>query len=106
MHLGNREAGLLFISNKGNQISFRATNDLVAHAGERANVHRPNPQHRAINPHPFHHTFTREWKKRGGDIESLSEVFGHRSVAMTIDLYGTKSVNDLHENYRRVVEGG
>lgn len=106
MHLGKRKTGALFISNKGNPISLRAVNDLVARAGQRAGVTHPNPRHHVINPHLFRHTFAREWKKRGGDLESLSRILGHSSVAMTIDLYGTKSVEDLQEDYRRVMEGG
>jgi integrase len=105
MHLGKRKTGPLFISNKGNSISVRAINDLVGRAGERAGVKHPNPRRRAINPHLFRHTFARQWKKNGGDLESLSKILGHTSVAMTIDLYGTKSVVDLQEDYRRVMEG-
>ena len=64
----------------------------------------PSPRHRVINPHLIRHTFAREWKKNGGDLESLSKILGHSSVAMTIDLYGTKSVEDLREDYQRVME--
>lgn len=104
MYLGKRKTGPLFVSNKGNPISVRAINDLVGRAGERAGVKHPNPRHRAINPHLFRHTFAQEWKKNGGDLESLSKILGHSSVGMTIDLYGTKSVADLQEDYRRVME--
>jgi len=103
MYLGKRKTGPLFVSNKGNAISARAINDLVAHAGAKAHVKHPNPRRRAINPHLFRHTFAREWKKNGGDLESLSKILGHSSVATTIDLYGTKSVADLQEDYMRVM---
>jgi len=104
MHLGKRKTGPLFMSNKGNPVSLRAVNDLVARAGKRAGVRHPNRRHRVINPHLFRHTFAWEWKRNGGDLKSLSKILGHSSVGMTKDLYGTKRVEDLGDDYRRVIE--
>lgn len=104
MYLGKRRAGPLFISNKGNPISVRAINDLVARAAAKTNVTHPNPRRRWVNPHPFRHAFAREWSRNGGHLESLSKILGHSSVATTIDLHGTKSVADLQEDYARVME--
>jgi hypothetical protein len=39
----------------------------------------------------------------GGELESLSKILGHTSIATTIDLYGTKSLADLQEDYYRVM---
>ena len=74
-------------------------------AGERAGVKNPNPASGGrLTCHLFRHTFARHWKQRGGDIESLAQILGHASSATTVDLYGTLSIDDVQDNYDRLME--
>jgi integrase/recombinase XerD len=74
MYLGKRKTGPLFISNKGNAISVRAINDLVARASDKAKVKHPNPRRRAINPHLFRHTFQEPGRRWRGTRVSIKDT--------------------------------
>jgi integrase len=52
----------------------------------------------------FRHSFAREWKKRGGSIETLSKILGHTSVKTTLDEYGTEDLQTVQENYSKVFQ--
>jgi integrase len=82
-------------------------NRIVTAAGERAGVKNPNPASDGrLTCHLFRHTFARHWKQRGGDIESLAQILGHASSSTTVDLYGTLSIDDVQQNYDRIVSAG
>jgi len=36
-------------------------------------------------------------------MESLQKLLGHASIRTTFDLYGTQSIDDVQENYERMV---
>lgn len=101
--IGKLKTGPLFVSQRGGPVSPRSLNRIVTTAGELAGVKSPNPQHDGrVTPHLFRHSFARTWKDRGGSIESLAKILGHSSVATTMDLYGTESIDDVQENYEKV----
>lgn len=102
-HVGTRKKGPVFESNKGGKLSERQVNNIVASAGRKAGVENPNPKYKNITCHLFRHSFAREWKKQGGSIESLAKILGHTSVKTTLDEYGTEDIEDVQENYERVV---
>lgn len=102
--IGRRNTGPIFLSNRGEAFTPRHVNRIVAAAGDRAGVKSPNPSAHGLTCHLFRHSFARHWKQRGGDIESLSHILGHASSATTVDLYGTQSIDDVHENYDRLME--
>ena len=77
----------------------------MAWAGKKAGVENPNPKYKNLTPHLFRHSFAREWKKQGGSIESLSKILGHTSVKTTLDEYGTEDIDQVQENYERVMSG-
>lgn len=57
------------------------------------------------NPHTTRHTFATRWLRRGGRLETLSDVMGHESIATTKDLYAHLDTTDvLRDLY--VIEGG
>ena len=62
-----------------------------------------NPKYKNITCHLFRHSFSREWKKQGGSIESLAKILGHTSVKTTLDEYGTEDIEEVQENYERVI---
>lgn len=104
--IGRRATGPLFLSLRKGSLTVRQLNRIVHDVGQLAGVDNPNPDAGGITCHLFRHTFARQWKQRGGDIETLTNILGHASSATTVDLYGTQSVEDMKENYRRVMETG
>jgi integrase/recombinase XerC len=100
----HRKAGAVFVSQRGDHLTPRQVNWLVAKAGELAGVENPNPKYQHLTCHLFRHSFAREWKKRGGSIESLSKILGHTSIKTTLDEYGTEDLADVQDNYQRTVQ--
>lgn len=99
-----RKTGALFESNRGGQLTLRQINWIVAKAGELSGIKNPNPKHSRIACHLFRHSFAREWKKKGGSIETLSKILGHTSIKTTLDEYGTEDLEDVKENYKKIME--
>lgn len=101
--IGRRKKGYIFESNRGGKLTLRQVNWLVAKAGQESGVKNPNPKYDNITCHLFRHSFAREWKKKGGSIESLSKILGHTSIKTTLDEYGTEDFQDVKENYEKIV---
>jgi len=101
--VGSQQAGPVFKSRRGIQLSLRQVNRIVADAGKQARVNNPNPKYKNITPHLFRHSFARLWKERGGDIEALSKIMGHSSVRTTWDLYGKSSLSDIQRQYAEIM---
>ena len=93
--LSARKTGPLFINTRGEELTVRQINNIVAAAGNRAGVENPNPKYKNITCHLLRHSFARHWKKRGGSIESLSKILGHTSVKTTLDEYGTEDLQEV-----------
>jgi len=101
--IGSRKTGPVVTDRRGGNLSVRQINKIVARAGELAEVRNPNPKYGNLTCHLFRHSFAREWKKRGGSIESLSKILGHTSVKTTLDEYGTEDLETVEENYAKVL---
>lgn len=101
--VANRKNGPIFVSQRGGNLTPRQVNWIVARAGELAGVKNPNPKYEHLTCHLFRHSFAREWKKRGGSIETLAKILGHSSVKTTLDEYGTENLEDIQDNYRRII---
>jgi len=100
-----RKTGPVFLTNRDGNLNVRQVNRIVAAAGQRAGVKNPNPASGGlVTCHLFRHTFAREWKRKGGDIESLANILGHASSATTVDLYGKLSADDVQANYDRLMD--
>ena len=61
-----------------------------------------------IEAHRFHdlrHTFTVESLRAGVDVKTVSEMLGHRSVSLSLDVYGhvTKAMKDEAANKLQAV---
>ncbi|MCJ7783831.1 MAG: site-specific integrase [Desulfobacterales bacterium] len=102
--INSRKTGPLFKSNRDGSLVLRQINWIVAKAGERSGIKNPNPNYSKITCHLFRHSFAREWKKRGGSIETLSKILGHTSIKTTLDEYGTEDLQDVQENYNKIMQ--
>jgi len=95
-----RRRGPVFLSGRGRRLSIRQVSRIVSDAGARAGVRNPDPDSQGrLGCHLFRHTLARRWKDSGAPIESLSRILGHASVATTLDLYGTKSADDVQADF-------
>ncbi|OGF53546.1 MAG: hypothetical protein A2Z21_07565 [Candidatus Fraserbacteria bacterium RBG_16_55_9] len=47
-----------------------------------------------INPHLFHHSFSRNALSAGMDIRRVSQMLGHSSIKTTVDVNGTPSLDE------------
>ena len=101
--LGNREKGPVFTNSRSDKLTLRQINNVVARAGERAGIQNPNPKYKNLTCHLFRHSFAGEWKKQGGPTESLSKILGHTSVKTALDEYGTEDLEEVQENYERMM---
>lgn len=102
--VANRKKGPIFMSQRGGFLAPRQINWIVAKAGQLAGVENPNPKYDRLTCHLFRHSFAREWKKRGGSIESLSKILGHTSIKTTLDEYGTEGLEDVQQNYAEIMQ--
>lgn len=53
------------------------------------------------NPHSFRHGFAREYIKAGGDVVTLAQLLGHKSVNTTAAYYAVFSANELAEMHEQ-----
>jgi integrase/recombinase XerD len=103
--VGARTAGPVFLSNRKAALTPRHVNRIVERAGRLAQVRNPNPGSGGrITCHLLRHTFARLWRERGGDIESLAQILGHKSMARTAQMYGSEGCEDVQAQYRRIME--
>lgn len=100
--IGNRETGIIFISNKGGRLSLKQVNNIIAAAGERANLTNPNPRLKTINCHILRHSFARRFLRSGGRIDVLQRLLGHSTISTTVNVYGSPSLDDIQKQYRDV----
>lgn len=45
----------------------------------------------------------RQWQKQGGVTESLGKIRGYTFVKTTLDEYGTEALEEVQENYQKVM---
>jgi integrase len=57
------------------------------------------------NPHTSRHTFATRWRQRGLELDDLSKVLGHASVAITADLYVHTTASQRGDRMRELIDG-
>ena len=95
--IGYKREGYVFESQKGNKLSVRQINYVVATAGMKAEVKHPNPHEKFINPHLFRHSIARHLKSMNFQIEWVQNFLGHSSIKTTMDAYGTLGIDEMQE---------
>ena len=48
-----------------------------------------------INPHAWRHAFAREYLRSGGDLSTLSDILGHKEIAVTASAYANFLPSEL-----------
>jgi len=97
----DKKLGWLFPSpsNDKNHISIVQINRILAKAGNKAEIKNPNPDLKNINPHLLRHSYSRILKDKGMGLESIQKLMRHSSIKTTMDMYGTKSIDDVQDEF-------
>jgi integrase/recombinase XerD len=72
------DAGYLFLSRNGRQMSRQDIWNIVQKRGARAGISRSR-----LHPHVLRHSFATHLQRRGMDLRTLQELLGHSSIATT-----------------------
>jgi integrase len=56
---------------------------------------RRNPEQKDWTYHDLRHSFAHNFLKNGGNMYALQAILGHKSISMTIDLYGQLKAADV-----------
>lgn len=60
-----------------------------------ASFKRSNPIDKDWHLHDLRHSFAYNFLKKGGEMYQLQAILGHKSIQMTIDLYGNMKSHDI-----------
>lgn len=80
--IGPRQAGPVFPSPRGGELSTRSVQLLVKRMAIKAEL-RDAAKPRAVSPHKLRHAFASRMLERGATIEAVREALGHASIATT-----------------------
>jgi integrase/recombinase XerD len=82
----------VFLNQRGGRLSRQSVWQIIAAAGERAQLARE------ISPHTLRHSFATHLLEGGADVRVVQELLGHSSVATT-QIYTLITVDALREVY-------
>lgn len=82
LHIGGREAGPVFVSQRGAAFGVRRVQQLVKQTAEEAKITK------RVHPHLLRHTYAMMLRRRGVDVDVISDVLGHESIETTRHYYG------------------
>ncbi len=88
----------LFVTGKGEPLAGESIRSMLRRLGKKAGV-----QH--SNAHTFRHTFARNYLRRGGDVETLRRILGHKSIEYT-RRYLNLLISDVKEKHQQVSPAG
>lgn len=112
-----RPSGFLFSGRSSCKVHMakEEINYIVARLGKKAGLTNPIPSkhvnrskqgsfelHQQINPHLLRHTCIRNYLKNGGDIRMAQKLARHSNIGLTLQTYGSPSINDRIVDFRDV----
>ncbi len=83
IHVGDRQAGPLFVSRAGGAFTTRRVQQIVKATAEAAGISKP------VYPHLLRHTYASVLRRRGVPVDVIREQLGHADVATTQLYYGS-----------------
>lgn len=92
------DSGGLFLTKSGEPLKGDGVQSMLRRLGEKAGV-----QH--CNAHTFRHTFARNYLRRGGDVETLRRIMGHKSIETT-RRYLNLVIDDVKQKHQQVSPAG
>jgi len=93
LHLGGRDRGYLFESNRHHRYSPRAVQKLIQAAAEEAGISR------RVYPHLLRHSVAQILLDRGMPLDQLQKFLGHKDPRTT-QIYAESSLSSVTRSYR------
>ena len=91
-YVGNRSLGRVF------DIGIRHIQRIIKRQARAAKIRDPE----RVTPHKLRHSFAVHWIQRGGDLERLRRILGHRSLDTT-QVYLQFQMDDIKREYNRIM---
>ncbi|HEX8297557.1 MAG TPA: tyrosine-type recombinase/integrase [Rubricoccaceae bacterium] len=82
VHVGDRQAGPLFVSRAGGAYTTRRVQQIVKATAEAAGISKP------VHPHLLRHTYAAVLRRRGVPVDVIREQLGHKHGSTTELYYG------------------
>ncbi|MGE5443784.1 MAG: tyrosine-type recombinase/integrase [Ignavibacteriales bacterium] len=95
-HLGERQRGYLFESNRHGRYSTRRVQQIVKETASKASITK------RVHPHLLRHTVATTLLERGMPLEQIQKFLGHSKIETT-QIYAESTTEMLKESYRRAL---
>jgi integrase/recombinase XerD len=95
-HLGDRDAGYLFESNRDRPYSARRVQQIVKEIAEKAKIKK------RVYPHLLRHSVATTLLERGMPIEQIQKFLGHSKLETT-QVYAESTAEMIKESYRKAL---
>ena len=95
-HLGERESGYLFESNRHRPYSARRVQQIVKAIAEKAKIRK------RVSPHLLRHSVATTLLERGMPIEQIQKFLGHTKLETT-QVYAESTTEMIKESYRKAL---
>lgn len=97
-HLGDRETGYIFESNRNSSYSARRIQQIVKETAARAGIQK------RVHPHLLRHSVATTLLERGMPLELIQKFLGHSKIETT-QIYAESTTERLKESYRKALAG-
>jgi integrase/recombinase XerD len=95
-HLGKRETGYIFESNRSSSYSARRLQQIVKETAAQAGIQK------RVHPHLLRHSVATTLLERGMPLELIQKFLGHAKIETT-QIYAESTTERLKESYRKAL---
>jgi integrase/recombinase XerD len=97
-HLGSRQTGYIFESNRHTKFTARRIQQIVKETAEQAGIKKK------VHPHLLRHTVATLLLERGMPLEQIQKFLGHSKIETT-QIYAESSTEMMKEGFRKAFSG-
>ena len=97
-HLGSRQTGYIFESNRHTKFTARRIQQIVKETAEQAGIKKN------VHPHLLRHTVATLLLERGMPLEQIQKFLGHSKIETT-QIYAESSTEMMKEGFRKAFSG-
>lgn len=105
-YLGKTRRPYLFpaIKKRRAPIADVVVNRILARASMEAGISHPDKGMKSVNPHLLRHSAARRLKAAGVPLEAVGAFLGHDSLAVTANIYGCMSTDEIFDSVSGVLK--
>ncbi len=97
-HLGSRQTGYIFESNRHTKFTARRIQQIVKETAEQAGIKKK------VHPHLLRHTVATLLLERGMPLEQIQKFLGHSKIETT-QIYAESSTEMMKEGFKKAFSG-